>query len=78
MVHSIQLNEIQNWLKNFKEKTFNPNTEIVLFDIVCGDFNIDNMSPVDKISYENEIHPNLPIYTNEGKKTSRRKIRTVH
>jgi sphingomyelin phosphodiesterase 3 len=55
MVHSIQLNEIQNWLKNFKEKTFNPNTEIILFDVVCGDFNIDNMSPVDKISYENEI-----------------------
>lgn len=55
MVHSIQLNEIKNWLKNFKEKSFKKNTEVILFDIICGDFNIDNMSPVDKISYEHDF-----------------------
>ena len=29
--------------------------QLILFDVVCGDFNIDNCSPVDKISYENEL-----------------------
>ena len=45
IVHCYQLNEIQVWLKSFKEKNFDAKSEQILFDLVCGDFNIDNMSP---------------------------------
>ena len=41
----IKLNEIQNFVNNVKENNTNSNQEHVLFDVICGDFNIDNMSP---------------------------------
>ncbi len=43
-IHSDQLHEIQLWTSLFRKDHTNEN-EIVLFDIVVGDFNIDNMSP---------------------------------
>ena len=29
--------------------------ESVIFDVICGDFNFDNMSPCDKVASQNEI-----------------------
>lgn len=44
-VHRHQLNEIQNWTKSFKQRNHDAQREQVLFDVICGDFNFDNMSP---------------------------------
>ena len=44
-IHYHQLNEIQNFVNNVKENNTNSNQEHVLFDVICGDFNIDNISP---------------------------------
>ena len=44
-IHSDQLEEIRIWLNEFKKKNFNHRSEVIVFDIVVGDFNIDNMSP---------------------------------
>ena len=42
----------------FKEQTFNEEKEKIYFDIITGDFNIDNISPVDKISYHHDLFKN--------------------
>jgi hypothetical protein len=51
IVHCYQLNELHVWAKSFKEKFYDPKSEVVLFDVMCGDFNIDNMSPSKQINY---------------------------
>lgn len=48
-IHSNQLREIQMWTNEFKRRRFDNGTEVVGFDIICGDFNIDNMSPGKKL-----------------------------
>lgn len=55
MIHTFQLDQIQAWLSNFKETTHDQNVEHISFDIVTGDFNIDNISPADKISFHHNI-----------------------
>ena len=41
----MQLDEIQLWTKNFKENNYNFKNEHIAFDIITGDFNLDNISP---------------------------------
>jgi hypothetical protein len=55
LIHSIQLSLIQTWIKNFKESTYNEKTEHILFDIITGDFNIDNISPTDRVSFNHDL-----------------------
>ena len=42
-VHTHQLNDIHAWTTDFRDTTLADN-EIVLFDILAGDFNLDNSS----------------------------------
>lgn len=44
---SMQMDSILKWLCRFQVHSQRPNdlTEIVAFDILCGTFNFDNMSP---------------------------------
>ena len=51
----MQLDQIQTWLKNFKHSTHNQKSEHISFDIITGDFNIDNISPADRISFHHNI-----------------------
>lgn len=39
-----QLDEVQLWTKEFRAMTSGQG-DIVTFDILCGDFNLDNISP---------------------------------
>jgi len=39
-----QLDEILKWTKEFREET-NKSTDNIMFDMLCGDFNFDNISP---------------------------------
>ena len=49
-----QLDLIHRKCKEFRESTLK-HTEQVAFDIVGGDFNLDNMSPVDKAEYNHPL-----------------------
>ncbi|XP_045194176.2 sphingomyelin phosphodiesterase 3-like [Mercenaria mercenaria] len=49
-----QLTEILKWSSEFRAETFEDGDE-VLFDMLCGDFNIDNMSPGDVHVSEHEL-----------------------
>ena len=42
-VHTYQLNDIHAWTTDFRDTTLADN-EIVLFDVLAGDFNLDNSS----------------------------------
>ena len=42
-VHTHQLNDIHAWTTDFRDTTLADN-EIVLFDVLAGDFNLDNSS----------------------------------
>ena len=39
-----QLDEILSWTKKFREESVK-SEDIVVFDVLCGDFNFDNISP---------------------------------
>lgn len=39
-----QLSEIEKWTVEFRDDTYSTGDSVV-FDVLCGDFNIDNMSP---------------------------------
>jgi hypothetical protein len=39
------MDDIRNWLIEFKKKYFDVEEEVIAFDIICGDFNMDNSSP---------------------------------
>ncbi|ESO82765.1 hypothetical protein LOTGIDRAFT_229790 [Lottia gigantea] len=58
-----QLDEIVKWTKEFREKSKKDN-DIVAFDIICGDFNFDNISPGDKEAREHEI---FNLYKDDGR-----------
>lgn len=42
-----QMDEILQWIEQFERDTFNTEEEILVFDVLGGDFNLDNMSPGD-------------------------------
>ncbi|XP_064640656.1 sphingomyelin phosphodiesterase 5-like [Lineus longissimus] len=48
-----QLSQIERCTAEFREQTFRDD-EMVMFDVICGDFNLDNMSPADS---EEANHP---------------------
>ncbi|CAH1778654.1 unnamed protein product [Owenia fusiformis] len=54
-VHHQQLSEVASWTRCFRDNTFSPESEIIAFDVLTGDFNLDNMSPVDKEDYEHTL-----------------------
>lgn len=43
-VHSEQMDDIIKWTERFRHEAYSTD-EVVVFDIVGGDFNTDNMSP---------------------------------
>ncbi|XP_066993236.2 sphingomyelin phosphodiesterase 5 isoform X3 [Anabrus simplex] len=49
-----QLTEVNAFLHMFKERCIQ-NCDIVDFDVICGDFNADNMSPADRDVQYHEI-----------------------
>ncbi|XP_077865887.1 sphingomyelin phosphodiesterase 5-like, partial [Saccoglossus kowalevskii] len=53
-LHQSQLNEIVSWQHEFQQKC-QMDGEIVAFDVLCGDFNFDNMSPGEKISWSHKL-----------------------
>lgn len=40
-----QLTELQEAVRQFIRETHNPDKEVIIFSVVGGDFNFDNMSP---------------------------------
>lgn len=40
-----QLTELQETVRQFIKETHNPEKEVIIFSVVGGDFNFDNMSP---------------------------------
>ncbi|XP_035678845.1 sphingomyelin phosphodiesterase 5-like [Branchiostoma floridae] len=53
-----QLDELMTWTENFRRRTLGDDV-IQVFDILCGDFNFDNMSPGEKTARE---HPLMGKY----------------
>ena len=49
-----QLDEILKWTTEFREET-NKSTDKIMFDMLCGDFNFDNISPVDEACTKHEL-----------------------
>ncbi|XP_077983299.1 sphingomyelin phosphodiesterase 3-like [Glandiceps talaboti] len=57
-----QLNKVSKWLQEFKSK-YKPNCvleDLVAFDVLCGDFHFDNMSPGDMANWS---HPLFTQYS---------------
>jgi hypothetical protein len=46
-IHIAQLSEIHEWIKRFKQKNCDSARESVLFDVICGDFNMETCHQVD-------------------------------
>eukprot|EP00058_Branchiostoma_floridae_P002024 XP_002587512.1 hypothetical protein BRAFLDRAFT_99405 [Branchiostoma floridae] len=53
-----QLDELMTWTEDFRRRTLGDDV-IQVFDILCGDFNFDNMSPGEKTARE---HPLMEKY----------------
>ncbi|KAK7114861.1 hypothetical protein V1264_000848 [Littorina saxatilis] len=49
-----QLDDILEWSAEFRKQTAD-SRDVVLFDIICGDLNFDNLSPGDKLSRDHGI-----------------------
>lgn len=49
-----QMDDILRWTEEFRQQTHDVR-DVVLFDILCGDFNIDNISPGDQISRDHKL-----------------------
>lgn len=49
-----QLDNIMEWTSLFRRKTAD-SRDVVLFDVLCGDFNFDNMSPGDKVNRDHRL-----------------------
>ncbi|KAL8615326.1 hypothetical protein ACOMHN_038065 [Nucella lapillus] len=49
-----QLDSIVEWTAEFRKKTAD-SRDVILFDVVCGDFNFDNLSPADKANRDHGI-----------------------
>lgn len=60
-----QLDEVQLWTKEFRAMTSGQG-DIVTFDILCGDFNFDNISPGDQCLSE---HGLFSMYVDPARKT---------
>ncbi|XP_038067630.1 sphingomyelin phosphodiesterase 5-like isoform X1 [Patiria miniata] len=58
-IRSGQLDCILNWLSSFHSNTHTEYLELVAFDLLCGNFNFDNMSPGDMPDWS---HPVFLIY----------------
>ena len=43
-IHKDQLDQVCEWTTQFRRETLQPN-EIVVFDVLGGDLNLDNSSP---------------------------------
>ena len=39
------MTDMSCWLNEFRKKNYDCENEIIAFDIICGDFNMDNYSP---------------------------------
>ncbi|XP_006878947.1 PREDICTED: sphingomyelin phosphodiesterase 3 [Elephantulus edwardii] len=54
-----QLDLLQDWLADFRKSTSSSSTanpeELVVFDIICGDFNFDNCSSDDKLEQQHSL-----------------------
>ncbi|KAM6225031.1 sphingomyelin phosphodiesterase 3 [Rhynchocyon petersi] len=54
-----QLHLLQDWLAEFRKSTSSSSTanpeELVVFDIICGDFNFDNCSSDDKLEQQHPL-----------------------
>ena len=48
------LTEVIEVMHKFRQENVS-SEEKLMFDVICGDFNFDNMSPCDKVSGENDI-----------------------
>merc|ERR1719221_67225 len=48
------LTEVNEVVNKFRKESVT-NTENVLFDVICGDFNMDNMSPCDNVAGNNHL-----------------------
>lgn len=44
-IHSLQMDEMMTWLNEFRAKHYDYDGETIAFDLICGDFNMDNYSP---------------------------------
>ena len=44
-VHALQLDETLEWVTSFKKSNSDDSKELIAFDLICGDFNLDNYSP---------------------------------
>ena len=49
------MDQIRLCLKLFKESTLDNKNEHICFDIITGDFNFDNISPLDRMSSNHDI-----------------------
>ncbi|KAK4306849.1 hypothetical protein Pmani_021355 [Petrolisthes manimaculis] len=59
LVIARQLTELQETVRQFISETHNPDKEVIIFSVVGGDFNFDNMSPGDRPT---RIHPLFTEY----------------
>ena len=48
------LTEVKDFVNNFRRENIRA-TEMIKFDVICGDFNIDNMSPCDTVAGNNNL-----------------------
>ena len=48
------LTEVKEFMATFRQSEIAP-TENLLFDVICGDFNSDNLSPGDALVAENDL-----------------------
>ena len=44
-IHSLQMDEMLSWITEFRAKHFDFDNEVIAFDLIAGDFNMDNYSP---------------------------------
>lgn len=49
-----QLNMLTKWIREFQTVTKQDN-EVVMFDVLCGDFNFDNCSPDDRLEQSHSV-----------------------
>ncbi|KAJ1212415.1 hypothetical protein NDU88_000078 [Pleurodeles waltl] len=53
-IRCAQLTTLLTWITDFQEKNASP-TDLVAFDVLCGDFNFDNCSPDDHLEQKHEV-----------------------
>ncbi|XP_069482771.1 sphingomyelin phosphodiesterase 5-like [Ambystoma mexicanum] len=53
-IRCAQLSTLMTWISEFQEKN-TASSDLVAFDVLCGDFNFDNCSPDDHLEQKHEI-----------------------